>query len=216
MSYLGIDLGTSGLRALLVDDNGAPLGTAERHYDVSNPHPGWSEQDPATWIAALEEAIGELRATCPAFANMQGIGVAGHMHGATLLDTAGDVLRPCILWNDTRSAAEAAALDAAQDVRQLSGNIVFPGFTAPKLAWVKAHEPEVFARVAKVLLPAAYLNLYLTGDYVADMSDSAGTSWLDVGARDWSETLLQAGQMRRDQMPNTVTGFGKRRRVCIS
>jgi xylulokinase len=123
-----------------------------------------------------------------------------------LIDDQGTPIRPCILWNDTRSHAEAARLDAIPQVRALSGNIVFPGFTAPKLEWVRTHEPDDFARVAKVLLPAGYLNWYLTGDFVANMSDSAGTSWLDVGARDWSDPLLNAGHMRRDQMPRLVEG----------
>ncbi len=206
MTFLGIDLGTSGLRALLVDADGTPIGATERHYQATQPHPGWSEQDPADWIAALDAVMGEMRAKYPGFADLRGIGVAGHMHGATLLDKAGEVLRPCILWNDQRSHAEAAELDAMDGVRALSGNIVFPGFTAPKLVWVRNHEPEVFDKVAKVLLPAAYLNYYLTGDYVADMSDSAGTSWLDVGARDWSDQLLDASHMRRDQMPRLVEG----------
>lgn len=206
MAYLGIDLGTSGLRALLVDDAGTPIGSTEQHYDVSHPQSGWSEQDPSEWIRALEAAIADMRDAYPEFSAVQGIGVAGHMHGATLLDADGEVLRPCILWNDTRSHEEAARLDATDQVRALSGNIVFPGFTAPKLEWVRAHEPEIFAKIAKVLLPAAYLNYYLTGDYVADMSDSAGTSWLDVGARDWSDHLLDVGHMRRDQMPRLVEG----------
>jgi xylulokinase len=206
MSFLGIDLGTSGLRALLTDADGRPLGATERHYTARHPQSGWSEQDPADWIAALEGAVGDLRAAHPEFAGLKGIGVAGHMHGATLLDADDRVIRPCILWNDTRSHVEAARLDATPRVRELSGNIVFPGFTAPKLEWVRAYEPETFARVAKVLLPAAYLNHYLTGDHVADMSDSAGTSWLDVGRRQWSDDLLDAGHMRRDQMPRVVEG----------
>ncbi|WP_028957508.1 xylulokinase [Sulfitobacter sp. 20_GPM-1509m] len=206
MTFLGIDLGTSGLRVLLVDGDGTPIGATERHYDATHPHSGWSEQDPADWIAALEAAIDEMRATFPAFAHLCGIGVAGHMHGATLLDASGAVLRPCILWNDSRSFAEAAHLDASEGVRALSGNIVFPGFTAPKLEWVRKHEPKIFSKVAKVLLPAAYLNYYLTGDYVADMSDSAGTSWLDVGGRSWSPRLLEASHMRADQMPRLVEG----------
>lgn len=206
MTFLGIDLGTSGLRALLVDGSGTPIGSTERAYDVSHPRAGWSEQDPADWIEALEQAISEMRETYPSFAELRGVGVAGHMHGATLLDENGDVLRPCILWNDTRSHAEAAILDKTNGVRELSGNIVFPGFTAPKLEWVRHNEPEIFARTSKVLLPAAYLNYYLTGDYVADMSDSAGTSWLDVGERQWSTTLLEAGHMRPDQMPRLVEG----------
>ena len=206
MAYLGIDLGTSGLRALLVDADGVPIGATERPYSVSLPHPGWSEQDPADWIDAFEGAVEALRTTYPQFADLKGIGVAGQMHGATLLDETDAVLRPCILWNDMRSHEEAARLDRMPRVRDLSGNIVFPGFTAPKLEWARVNEPEIFSRVAKVLLPAAYLNLYLTGEHVADMSDSAGTSWLDVGARGWSDVLLEAGNMRGDQMPRLVEG----------
>ena len=206
MTFLGIDLGTSGLRALLVDAEGTPIGATERHYSVSHPHSGWSEQDPADWIMALEGAVLEMLEKYPQFSDIQGVGVAGQMHGATLLNAAGGVLRPCILWNDTRSHAQAARLDATDHVRTLSGNIVFPGFTAPKLEWVRENEPDIFAAVAKVLLPAAYLNYYLTGEYVADMSDSAGTSWLDVGKRDWSDRLLHVSHMRRDQMPRLVDG----------
>ncbi|MEM6985978.1 MAG: xylulokinase [Pseudomonadota bacterium] len=209
MSYLGIDLGTSGLRALLVDDNGTPLGSAERHYASQHPYPGWSEQNPADWIDALDGAVQDLAGRYAEFAELHGIGVAGHMHGATLLDDHGAVIRPCILWNDSRAHTEAAALDQTPDVRSISGNIVFPGFTAPKLKWVQEHEPEHYARVAKVLLPAAYLNFYLTGDYVADMSDSAGTSWLDVEQRNWSDTLLTAGGMTASQMPRLVEGCAR-------
>ncbi|KAJ57029.1 xylulose kinase [Actibacterium mucosum KCTC 23349] len=205
--FLGLDLGTSGLRAVLANDGGTIIASSEGTYPVAHAHPGWSEQDPADWIAALNGCVAELRSSHPAeFAALKGIGVSGHMHGATCLDDSGDVIRPCILWNDTRSHAEAAALDAAPRVRDLSGNIVFPGFTAPKLVWMQKNEPENFARVAKVLLPAAYLNFYMTGRYFADMSDSAGTSWLDVGARDWSDVLLSASGMRRDQMPELVEG----------
>ena len=206
MSYLGIDLGTSGLRALLVDQDGTPIGSTERHYQVQNPHPGWSEQNPLDWVEALEGAVAELRTKWPEFSALKGIGVAGHMHGATLLDQNGDVLRPCILWNDTRSHVEAAKLDQTPGVRDVSGNIVFPGFTSPKLAWVKKHEPQVFLATAKVLLPAAYMNFYLTGEYVADMSDSAGTSWLDVGQREWSDHLLSLVGLSRDHMPRLVEG----------
>jgi len=207
MAYLGIDLGTSGLRALLVDAQGTPIASAEHHYAAQNPHRGWSEQDPQQWVDALDHAMMSLGAEhADALRALRGIGVAGHMHGATLLDDAGRVLRPCILWNDTRSQSQATRLDQTAGVRDLSGNIVFAGFTAPKLEWVRENEPETYAKVSKVLLPAAYMNFHLTGDYVADMSDSAGTSWLDVGARDWSDRLLDAGNMRRDQMPRLVEG----------
>ncbi|PXW79848.1 xylulokinase [Ruegeria sp. P4] len=205
--FLGLDVGTSGLRALLADEGGNVIGVADAAYGVSHPRTGWSEQDPQDWITACQTAIAALRRDHPTeLAALRGIGLSGHMHGATLLDAAGKVLRPCILWNDTRSAAEAAQLDGTEGVRDLSGNIVFPGFTAPKLAWVKAHEPEIFAQVAKVLLPKDYLRYWLTGAYVSDMSDSAGTSWLDVGARDWSDQLLEVSGVRRDQMPELVEG----------
>jgi len=206
MSYLGIDLGTSGLRALLQDEQGQTIASAEMHYDVSHPHDGWSEQDPQNWIDALEATIAELKENHAAFQTIKGIGVAGHMHGATLIDENNLPLRPCILWNDTRSMKEAAELDGLAAMRELSGNIVFPGFTAPKLEWVKANEPETYAKVRKVLLPAAFLNLYLTGDCVADMSDSAGTSWLDIRNRDWSKELLSLSGMQLEQMPRLVEG----------
>ncbi|MBV7378013.1 xylulokinase [Maritimibacter dapengensis] len=205
--YLGLDLGTSGLRAILTDENGAVQAEAEAAFDVAHPHPGWSEQDPADWIRACEATVDAIRQAAPdAFAALRGIGLSGHMHGATLIDRDDRVLRPCILWNDTRSITEAAALDATPGMREITGNIVFPGFTAPKLAWVAAHEPEVFAQVAKVLLPKDYLRLWLTGSCISDLSDSAGTAWLDVGARDWSAEALERGGMRRDQMPELVEG----------
>jgi xylulokinase len=139
-------------------------------------------------------------------AALRGIGLSGQMHGATLLDGAHRVLRPCILWNDTRAAAEAAGLDADPDARAISGNIVFPGFTAPKLLWVEAHEPEVFERVATVLLPKDYLRLWLTGEAASEMSDAAGTAWFDLAGRRWSDRLLGLGHMSRGQMPPLVEG----------
>ena len=205
--YLGLDLGTSGLRALLTDPAGRVIDSAEAGYDNPHPHAGWSEQDPADWIAACESAIGALKSrNAAAVADIKGIGLSGQMHGATLLDRAGQVLRPCILWNDTRSSAEAAALDATPKMRDITGNIVFPGFTAPKLLWVAKHEPEVFARTAKILLPKDYLRFWLTGELVADQSDAAGTSWLDTGARAWSGDALKAGGLTEDHMPSLVEG----------
>jgi len=209
LSFLGIDLGTSGLRAMLIDEASLAIRTVEAAYTTRSPEPGWSEQDPKLWIDALDTVVEELRTTEPRFSKLIGIGVAGHMHGATLLDDMGNVLRPCILWNDTRSATEATALDQNSVFREFSGNIVFPGFTAPKLAWVAKHEPEIFSQTAKVLLPAAYLNYHLTGKYVADLSDSSGTSWLDVHTRDWSNTLLSLGGMDLSQMPKLVEGCDK-------
>lgn len=202
--YLGLDLGTSGLKGILIDGDQKVLAEATAPLTVSRPQEGWSEQAPADWIGAAEKVLAELAGF--GLGQLRGIGLSGQMHGATLLDASDDVLRPCILWNDTRSHVEAAELDAKPIFRALSGNIVFPGFTAPKLCWVARHEPEIFARVAKVLLPKDYLRLWLTGEHVAEMSDAAGTSWLDVGKRDWSEALLKASGMRRDQMPRLVEG----------
>ena len=205
--YLGLDLGTSGLRAILVDADGKVLVASDQAYPVSHPHSGWSEQDPADWVTATERALDALKASHPAqLSALKAISFSGQMHGATLLDSADNVLRPAILWNDTRSAVEAAAMDGDPAFRAISGNIVFPGFTAPKLAWVKAHEPAIFDQVAMVLLPKDYLRLWLTGDHVSDMSDSAGTSWMDVGARAWSDELLAKSGMRADQMPRLVEG----------
>lgn len=205
--FVGLDLGTSGVKALLVDGDGKAIGSADASYPVTNPAPGWSEQDPAHWVSGVATVLNDLRSKHPqAYGSVRGISLSGHMHGAVLVDGDGAVLRPCILWNDTRSHAEAAALDATPHVRDLSGNIVFPGFTAPKLAWVAANEPEVFAKVAKVMLPKDYVLWWLTGRYVTEMSDAAGTAWLDVGQRAWSNTLLNAGGMRADQMPDLLEG----------
>lgn len=203
--YIGLDLGTSGLKGIVIDADQTILAEASRSLTNERPQDGWSEQDPASWLAACDAVMAEL-GTKADLSAVRGIGLSGHMHGATLLDASDAVLRPCILWNDTRAHAEAAALDADPDFRRLTGNIVFPGFTAPKLVWVKTHEPEVFGKVAKVLLPKDYLRLYLTGDHVAEMSDAAGTSWLDTGKRDWSDALLAATGLSRAQMPRLVEG----------
>ena len=205
--YLGLDLGTSGVKAMLIDGNQKIIGSAHGDLDVSRPHPGWSEQEPAHWVRATEEAVAGLKAAHPQeLAAVRGIGLSGQMHGATLLDADDKVLRPCILWNDTRSYHEAAALDADPRFRAITGNIVFPGFTAPKLAWVAKHEPDVFARVRWVLVPKDYLRLWLTGEHMSEMSDSAGTSWLDTGKRKWSSELLAATNLDEKHMPTLVEG----------
>jgi len=212
--FLGIDLGTSGIRVLLVNAEGRAIVSAEVAIKVSHPHIGWSEQDPSIWIAALEKAVGKLKSSTSAFSQVKGIGVSGQMHGATLLDSRDQVIRPCILWNDTRSHLEAAELESAANFRDISGNIVFPGFTVPKLEWLRKNEPNNYSRIAKVLLPAAFLNFYLTRDHVADMSDSSGTSWLDTRKRAWSLDLLAAGNMREDQMPRLVEGSEPAGKLC--
>lgn len=206
--YLGIDIGTSELKALLIDDGGDILGSAHAALTVQRPHPHWAEQDPQAWWQACERVVSELRQQHPQeWAAVRAVGLSGQMHGAVLLDAAGEVLRPCILWNDTRSAAECDRLrDRHPEMMTLSGNMIMPGFTAPKLAWVARHEPKIFSRVAKVLLPKDYLRWRLTGAFVSDPSDAAGTLWLDVAKRDWSDELLAITDLRREQMPALVEG----------
>lgn len=203
--YLGLDLGTSGLKGVLIDEDQRLLAEATAPLSVTRPHDGWCEQNPADWLAAAENVMTALAAQHNMSA-VRGIGLSGQMHGATLLDASGDVLRPCMLWNDTRSHAQAAAFDADPQWRDITGNIVFPGFTAPKVAWVRENEPDIWAQTRKVLLPKDYLRLWLTGEAVSEMSDAAGTSWLDTGKRDWSDTLLQDSGLSRDYMPRLVEG----------
>jgi xylulokinase len=211
--YLGIDIGTSEVKVALVDGDGP--GGAQRlvavghaSLEVARPHPQWSEQDPESWIRGVEAAIAELRAGHAAeLAAVTGIGLSGQMHGAVVLDAEDRVLRPAILWNDTRAEAECAVLEArVPQARQLTGNLAMPGFTAPKLLWLAAHEPELFGRIAKVLLPKDYVRLWLTGDHVSEMSDAAGTLWLDVERRAWSDPMLAATGLDRSHMPRLVEG----------
>ena len=207
MYFIGIDLGTSGLRAILVDQFSNFIASSESKYEVSNPNPGWSEQDPEDWIKACKLVFKELQTNFPnEISKLQSIGVAGHMHGAVLLDKLQKPIRPCILWNDTRSHIEAENLDSQEEIRELSGNIVFPGFTAPKLLWVKNNEPELFEKIETVVLPAGFLNTWLIGVPFADMSDSAGTSWLDIKTRKWSKHLISVSDMKMEQMPKLVEG----------
>jgi len=175
--FIGLDLGTSGLKGIVLDQDQNVVAEAVTPLTVQRPHDGWSEQNPAEWVAGLDIVMANLAAQVDMSA-VAGIGLSGHMHGATLLGADDQVLRPCILWNDTRSAAEAAEMDGDPQFRALTGNIVFPGFTAPKVAWVRNHEPSIFEQTRKVLLPKDYLRLVLTGEHAAEMSDAAGTSWL--------------------------------------
>jgi len=205
--FIGMDVGTSGVKALLLDQDQIVVADASAPLTVSRPSEGWSEQDPADWVAACDHCLCQLRDTAPAaMGRVAGIGLSGQMHGATCLDGQGTVIRPSILWNDTRAHAQAAAMDADPAFRAISGNVVFPGFTAPKLAWMRDHEPGAFGKVDKVLLPKDYVRYWLTGQMVAEMSDASGTSWLDVGARDWSDTLLAKTGLSRQHMPDLVEG----------
>lgn len=209
MAYLGLDIGTSGVKAMLIDADGRALGEAFfPAVEPVRPRPGWSEQNPADWWTATLGAIDKLSQSHPrALAAVKGIGLSGHMHGATLLGENDEVLRPSILWNDGRSAAECAEMEAAlPTLRDIAGNIAMPGFTAPKIAWVRKHEPEIYKKIKKVLLPKAYVRLLLTGEHVEDMSDAAGTLWLDVAKRDWSDALLGVTGLTREHMPRLVEG----------
>ena len=205
--FIGIDIGTSGVKTLLIDDSQNVIADSHVAMKVSRPHSGWSEQDPEEWVTATKATLDNLKTSHgKEMSAVTGIGLSGHMHGATLLGEKDEILRPCMLWNDTRSSKEAEALDSDPKFQEISGNIVFPGFTAPKVAWVQKHEPEIFSKIKKVLLPKDYVRLWLTGEYVSDMSDSSGTSWLNVEKRAWSSTLLDACDMRLEQMPSLIEG----------
>jgi xylulokinase len=206
--YLGLDFGTSSVKGVLVDAKQKILATASSPLKVSRPHPGWSEQNAEDWWKAANKVVAQLKVLKPkAVAAVEGIGLSGQQHGATLVGKDGKALRPCILWNDARSFKECHdIMDGTPEVVEHSGNIVLAGYTAPKLVWVKKHEPKIFDKVAKVLLPKDYIRLRMTGDYASDMSDSSGTYWLDIKNRQWSELLLKAGGMRRDQMPDLFEG----------
>ncbi|MFL9924628.1 xylulokinase [Herbaspirillum lusitanum] len=207
--YLGIDLGTSEVKAVVIDSGGKMLALAGTALSVSRPHPRWSEQDPQHWWQAACDSVAALRAQLgeAVFGEIRAIGLSGQMHGAVLLDSEDRVLRPAILWSDARSTAECAELTRrAPRLHQLAGNLAMPGFTAPKLLWVARHEPQIFARTACVLLPKDWLRLQMSGQKISDPSDAAGTLWLDVEKRDWSDELLEAGGMQRAQMPDLADG----------
>jgi xylulokinase len=202
--FLGIDIGTSGVKAVVIAPDGAVVGQGTAALTVSRPQPLWSEQAPDDWWAATTAAV---HAIDPAVRRaVRGIGIAGQMHGATLLGADDRPLRPAILWNDGRSHLECEELKAAADFHGIAANLVMPGFTAPKLAWVRKHEPAIFDQIRTVLLPKDYVRLQMTGDKASDMSDSAGTLWLDVAARDWSDELLGATGLSREQMPALYEG----------
>ena len=203
--FLGIDVGTSGVKVVALDAAGEVLAQASAPLSVARPQPLWSEQEPDDWWAATQAAVLALNPAIRAQATC--IGLAGQMHGATLLGADDRPLRPAILWNDGRSFAECGELEAREpQTRAITGNIAMPGFTAPKLEWVRKHEPHLFEAVRTVLLPKDYVRLQMTGDKASDMSDSAGTLWLDVAARGWSDAMLAATGLERAQMPALFEG----------
>lgn len=204
--YIGIDLGTSGVKAILLNEQGEVVASHTEKLTVSRPHPLWSEQDPEQWWLATDTAMKALGAQ-HSLRDVKALGIAGQMHGATLLDKSLQVLRPAILWNDGRCGEECQLLEEKVSAsRQITGNLMMPGFTAPKLLWVQRHEAAVFSQVDKVLLPKDYLRLRITGELASDMSDAAGTLWMDVARRDWSDEMLAACDLSRDAMPALFEG----------
>lgn len=204
--YIGIDLGTSGVKAILLNEQGKVIASQTEALSVSRPHPLWSEQDPLAWWNATDRAMLALKQEQDLSA-VKGLGLTGQMHGATLLDKNHRVLRPAILWNDGRSFAQCRTLEKeVPDSRIITGNLMMPGFTAPKLKWLAENEPKTFSQIDKILLPKDYLRWLISGEFASDMSDAAGTLWLDVGKRDWSDRLLAACELTRDQMPALFEG----------
>lgn len=198
-TLLGIDVGTTGCKALLVDTTGAVWAEATCDYPLQTPRPAWSEQDPRDWTRACTQAIREVLNRSD-HGRVAAVGLTGQMHGLVLLDAAGEVIRPAILWNDQRCGAQCEQITrrvGPQRVIELTGNPVLAGFTAPKIEWVRQNEPDAFARVAHVLLPKDYVRYRLTGTLASDVSDASGTSLFDVGRRRWSDEMLAALELPR-------------------
>jgi len=207
---LGIDVSTTATKAVLVDGKGTVAGIGQAVYGLATPHPLWSEQDPDDWWIGAESAIRQVLSEMGGHADeVEAIGLTGQMHGAVLLDDADRVLRPAILWNDQRTGAECDLIREAVGAERLiaiTGNDALTGFTAPKLVWVREHEPEVWARIAHVLLPKDYVRLQLTGEHAIDKADAAGTLLLDLAARDWSPAVLDALGIPAAWLPPTHEG----------
>jgi xylulokinase len=207
---LGIDASTTATKAVLIDETGRVRGVGTTEYGFETPRPFWSEQSPTLWWAGAVASIRSVLATTGVDGtDVAAIGLTGQMHGLVLLDAAGDVLRPAILWNDQRTAAECDIIRravGAERLIELTGNDALTGFTAPKLIWVRDHEPEVWARIAQVLLPKDYVRFRLTGEYALDKADGAGTILFDLAARDWSPEVLAALEINPDWLPPTFEG----------
>jgi len=209
MAFLiGIDIGTTGAKTLLIDEEGRVVGSATVEYPMYTPRPLWAEQEPEDWWQATIASIRQvLRTTAIDPAELSGIGLTGQMHGMVLLDDEGKVLRPCIMWNDQRTANECRWIMervGRERFLELTMNPALPGFTAPKIIWTRNHEPEVYARIAKVLLPKDYVRYRLTREYVTEVSDASGTVLLDVGKRRWSEEVLAELDIPMEWMPACV------------
>ncbi len=209
MYYIGIDLGTSAVKLLLVNEAGEIQNTVSEDYPLYFPQPGWSEQDPTDWWNACVTGVRKLLTGFDA-ARVAGIGVGGQMHGLVALDKTDAVIRPAILWNDGRTGEETEWLNTAvgkEKLSSLTANIAFAGFTAPKLLWMQKHEPENFARIAKIMLPKDYINYRLTGVHACDFSDASGMLLLDVEHRRWSEEMLEICGVQKSQMPRLFESY---------
>lgn len=206
--FIGVDVGTSGIKAILGDGKALILDSETVKIDISRPHPLWSEQNPDHWVDATYKALDALAARQPeAMSKVRAIGLAGQMHGAVVLGRDHRPLRPAILWNDGRCEEQCKTLEAkVPALRTITGNIAMPGFTAPKLLWIREKEPEIFSQIVKVLLPKDYVRFVMTGAFFSDMSDAAGTLWVDVGARAYSQEMLAACDLTEDQMPQLCEG----------
>lgn len=204
--YLGIDLGTSAVKVIVIDENSKLLASQSQSLTVSRPKPLWSEQDPQDWWDAVMTCMTELSKQIDT-KQILAIGLSGQMHGAVTLDKNNQVLRPAILWNDGRSSQECEELeDLVKNSRDITGNLMMPGFTAPKLKWMQKYEADLFAQIHQVLLPKDYLRFKLSGEFASDMSDSAGTLWLDVEKRQWDNSILAACGLSVEQMPKLFEG----------
>ena len=205
--YLGLDLGTSGLKALLIDDDQNVVAHETTSLHVNRPQAGWSEQEPSDWIAACRELLSKLR---PYLSQVEAIGLAGHMHGLVLLDQNDEVLRPCILWNDVRAMAQAQRLDAIPAFQQITGTIVFPGFSAPKIQWVRDNEPAIWSRAKTMLFPKDLLGFWLTGKKHCEPSDASGSSLFDCATSTWSKTLCDYAGIDPTLLAPIIPSDGKR------
>ena len=200
---VGLDVGTSGVKALAVSETGEVLARAEVGYGLSTPRPGWAEQDPADWWRATRGGA-RARSAC---AEIAGIGLSGQMHGLVALDAAGEVIRPAILWNDQRTAAQCREIEERvgfERLVELTGNRALTGFTAPKLLWLREHEPESYARIARIMLPKDYVRLQLCGEHAIDVADASGTLLFDVARRRWSDEVLEALEIPREWLPRAL------------
>ena len=217
MTLVGLDVGTTGVKALAVSREGEVLASAEEGYGLSTPRPGWSEQDPEDWRRAAERALARLGV------EPERIGLSGQMHGLVCLDREGRVLRPAILWNDQRTAAECADIEERIGLERLialTGNRALPGFTAPKLLWLRRHEPGVYAAIHRIVLPKDYVRLRLTGEWAIDAADASGTLLFDVGGRRWSEAVLEALDVPGEWLPpvhesTEVAGAGDQQAAAL-